>query len=236
VDSCTGLEETVPVQGRDYSARLAMAAGLDIAVRYRPAGTGLVAGDWYDTLLMPGGDLLLVVGDVAGHGVAAVTGMIAARSAVRALAAADESPSELLRKLNFGACHAHDGTTGTIVCGRYNPATRVMRWGRAGHLPPVLVRDGAACALDVPHGLMLGVDTGARYDERDLHLLPGDTLLLYTDGLIERRAGSISDALADLEAAAIPAGPSADSHAARILASAASDTGDDACLLVVRVL
>jgi serine phosphatase RsbU (regulator of sigma subunit) len=229
-------EQTVPMQGGDYSARLARAAGLDIAVRYRPAGTNLVAGDWYDTLVMPSGDLLLVVGDVAGHGVDVVTGMVAARGAVRDLAAADESPPELLRKLNHGACRLADGITGTIVCGRYNPATRVMRWARAGHLPPVLVRDDAAWALDEPPGLMLGVDPEARYDERVLCLLPGDTLLLYTDGLIERRVGSISDALADLEAAAVPAEPSADRHAARILASAASDTGDDACLLVVRVL
>ena len=69
-----------------------------------------------------------------------------------------------------------------------------------------------------------------------LALRPDDTLLFYTDGLIERRATSISDALADLAAAAFPAGPDAEAHASRIVAGAASDTGDDACLVVIRVL
>lgn len=216
---------------------LARTAGLDIAVRYRPSGAGRMAGDWYDTLAMPGGDLLLVVGDVAGHGMDAVNGMVAARAAVRRLAAAGEGPPELLRKLNYGACHpADDGMTGTVVCGRYSPATRAMTWSRAGHLPPVLVRGGEARALEMPVGMMLGVDPDARYAELALPLVPGDALVLYTDGLIERRAASISDALADLVAVAGSAGPTADAHAARILATAASDTGDDACLLVVRVL
>jgi hypothetical protein len=79
-------------------------------------------------------------------------------------------------------------------------------------------------------------ETGRGISFRYTPLLAADTLLLYTDGLIERRAASISDALAEFAAAAVPAGPDADSHAARILASAASDTGDDACLLAVRIL
>jgi serine phosphatase RsbU (regulator of sigma subunit) len=98
------------------------------------------------------------------------------------------------------------------------------------------VRDGVARALDLPEGLLLGVDGSARYGESRVQLQPGDSLLLYTDGLIERRADSISDALADFVAAAVPAGPDADSHADRIMANAASDTGDDACLLAIRIL
>jgi hypothetical protein len=217
--------------------QLAEAAGIDIAVRYRPAGGGRqVGGDWYDALPMPDGDLLLVVGDIAGHGVGAVTAMAGAREALRGLAATGACPRDLLRQLNYGAVHLTDSSTGSVICGRYQPQSRVLRWARAGHLPPVLVRDGVARALDLPEGLLLGVDASARYEEARVQLQPGDSLLLYTDGLIERRADSISDALADFVAAAVPAGPDADSHADRIMATAASDTGDDACLLAIRIL
>ena len=211
-------------------------AGVDIAVRYRPAEAGrLVAGDWYDALPLPGGELLLVVGDIAGHGIEAVTGMVAARNALRGLAVTGADPHRLLSQLNYAACLFTEGVTGTVICGLYDPRTRVLRWARAGHLPPVLVRGGVAVVQPMPEGMLLGMELDAEYEEVTLQLRAGDTLLLYTDGLIERRAASISDALAEFAAAAVPAGPDADSHAARILASAASDTGDDACLLAVRI-
>jgi hypothetical protein len=211
--------------------------GVDIAVRYRPAEAGyLVAGDWYDILPLPGGDLLIVVGDIAGHGIEAVTGMVASRNAMRGLAATGKDPHELLTQLNYAACAFTDGVTGTVICCRYTPSTRNLRWARAGHLPPLLVRGGVATAQPMPEGMLLGVEPDAAFEELELQLQPGDTLLLYTDGLIERRASSISDALAEFAAAAVPAGPDADSYAARILAGAASDTGDDACLVAVRIL
>jgi serine phosphatase RsbU (regulator of sigma subunit) len=127
------------------------------------------------------------------------------------------------------------GVTGTVICGRYNPRSRVLRWARAGHLPPVLVRGEVAQAQPLPQGMLLGVDLDAQYEQVTLQLRTGDTLLFYTDGLIERRAASISDALTEFVAAALPADPDVDAHVARILASAASDTGDDACLLAVRI-
>jgi len=207
-----------------------------VAVRYRPAEADrLVAGDWYDVLQLRGGELLIVVGDIAGHGIEAVTGMVAARNALRGLAVTGAYPHQLLSQLNYAACLFTQGVTGTVVCGRYDPRTRVLRWARAGHLPPVLVRGGVAMVQPMPEGMLLGVDLDAEYEEVTLQLRTGDTLLLYTDGLIERRAASISDALAEFAAAAVPAGPDVDSHAGRILASAASDTGDDACLLAVRI-
>jgi hypothetical protein len=226
------------------------AAGIDVAVRYRPVGEGhLVGGDWYDTLLLPSKDVLLVVGDVAGHGIDAVTGMVAARNSLRALAITGEGPAELLRMLNGVMCELTSGVVGTVVCGLYRPDTHVLRWARAGHLPPVLVRGAGATELPLPSGVLLGMDADAEYEEATQLLQPGDTLLLFTDGLIERRGESIVDVLGDFVAAAVPAaatarpgqpgGPDAELTAAaqadRILASAVSDTGDDACLVAVRI-
>jgi len=220
------------------------AAGIDVAVRYRPVGEGhLVGGDWYDTLLLPGNDVLLVVGDVAGHGIDAVTGMVAARNSLRGLAITGSGPAELLGMLNGVMCHLTSGVVGTVVCGRYDPQTRVLRWARAGHLPPVLIRGGAARALPLPGGVLLGMDPDADYEEAVQSLEPGDTLLLFTDGLIERRGDSIEDVLGkfvaglSLAAAGWPrdGAPAAAAQADRILASAVSDTGDDACLVAVRI-
>jgi hypothetical protein len=227
-------------------------AGIDVAVRYRPVGEGhLVGGDWYDTLLLPGKDVLLVVGDVAGHGIDAVTGMVAARNSLRGLAITGAGPAELLRLLNKVVCEFTSGVIGTVVCGLYNPDTHVLRWARAGHLPPVLVRGDTATELPLPGGVLFGMDPDADYEEAVQSLQPGDTLLLFTDGLIERRGESIVDVLGEFVAAAAPetttaiagadgpGGAAAELTAAvqadRILASAVSDTGDDACLVAVRI-
>jgi hypothetical protein len=212
-------------------------AGVDVAVRYRPADAGhLVGGDWYDAMLLADKDLLLVVGDITGHGIDAVTGMVAARNALRGLAATGAGPAELLKHLNYASCHLTERIAGTVICGQYTPETRVLRWARAGHLPPVLVRDGAAETLPLPEGVLLGLDPRAEYEEASFQLRVDDTLLLFTDGLIERRSGSISDALHEFTVTAAPAGPDANAHANRILQSALSDTGDDACLVAIRIL
>ncbi len=214
------------------------AAGIDVAVRYRPVGEGhLVGGDWYDTLLLPSKDVLLVVGDVAGHGIDAVTGMVAARNSLRGLAITGAGPAELIRMLNGVMCDLTSGVVGTVVCGLYNPETHVLRWARAGHLPPVLVREGTAAELPLPGGVLLGMDPDASYEEATQSLPPGDTLLLFTDGLIERRGDSIVDVLKEFVATLGPHGQemTAGAQADQILANAVSDTEDDACLVVVRI-
>ena len=220
------------------------AAGINVAVRYRPAGQGhLVGGDWYDTLLLPGNEVLLVVGDVAGHGIDAVTGMVAARNSLRGLAITGAGPADLLRMLNGVMCHLTAGVVGTVVCGLYHPETRVLHWARAGHLPPVLLRAGTATELPLPGGVLLGMDPDAGYEEATESLEPGDTLLVFTDGLIERRGESIEDVLGKFVAAVAASDPAvgpdgepdAASLADNVLALSASDTGDDACLVVVRL-
>jgi Stage II sporulation protein E (SpoIIE)/ANTAR domain len=215
----------------------AVAMGVELAVRYRPVEPGhLVGGDWYDTVLLPSKELLLVVGDITGHGIDAVTGMVAARNALRGLAATGDGPARLLEHLNYAACHYAEGIAGTVICALYDPDSRVLRWARAGHLPPVLIREGAAGPLPLPGGVLLGLDPDARYEESTSQLRTGDMLLLFTDGLVERRDASITDALADFVALATPVAADAHGQADRMLATGLSDTGDDACLVAMRVL
>jgi serine phosphatase RsbU (regulator of sigma subunit) len=158
------------------------------------------------------------------------------------LAITGSGPAELLRMLNGVMCDLTSGVVGTVVCGLYNPDTSVLRWARAGHLPPVLVRGRTACELPLPGGVLLGMDPDATYEEATQPLEPGDTLLLFTDGLIEQRGESIVDVLREFVATVAPgpegqegAQPTAAAQADRILATAVSDTDDDACLVAVRI-
>jgi len=218
------------------SAEPVAAAGLDVAARYRPSGPGrLVSGDWYDTVQLPSNEVLVVVGDIAGHGLDAVTGMVAVRNGLRGLAITGAGPATLLGWLNAAACHYADGIIGTAVCGLYDPGSRSLRWARAGHLPPILVHSGQARTLSMPQGLLLGADPDASYTESTTSLEVGDVLLLFTDGLIERRDQPIDDALDTL--LRIASRPAADiaSYADYVVTEAASNTDDDACLVAVHV-
>ncbi|AUG75899.1 antitermination regulator [Kitasatospora sp. MMS16-BH015] len=216
---------------------------LSVAVRYRPAEKDhLVGGDWYDALPLPSGQVLLCVGDVAGHGIEAATGMVALRNALRGLAATGAGPAQLLTWLNSVTHHLTENVTATAVCALYDPATRGLRWARAGHLPPVLLRAGTARALPQPDGILLGALDHADYEEDQLELAPGDTLVLYTDGLIERRDESVQSSLADLVALSEQAharnqgGPRAlEAHLDHLLRYSGADTDDDTCLVGVAV-
>jgi PAS domain-containing protein len=211
------------------------AAGIDVAARYRPASQEhLVGGDWYDTVLLPDKRVLLAVGDVAGHGIEAVTGMVALRNHLRGLAVTGAGPATLLAWLNSAAFHLA-GVIATAICGIYDPLTRTLRWARAGHLPPLIVRDGAGRISPVPSGMLLGAQADASYQEATLRLALGDTLVLYTDGLIERRDQPLDDALRELARRASRPVPDIGQFADHLLAAGLSDTGDDTCLLVIAV-
>ncbi|GGO94143.1 SpoIIE family protein phosphatase [Wenjunlia tyrosinilytica] len=212
------------------------ASGLDVAVRYRPAEKEhLVGGDWYDAVILPTKQVLLAVGDVAGHGIEAATGMVVLRNALRGLAATGAGPAQLLTWLNTVAHHLTEQVTATAVCGLYTPDTRELRWARAGHPPPVLVRDGAAGVLPMPRGILLGATGEAHYEEQRLTLASGDRLLMYTDGLIERRDRSVERSLEQLLAAVGTASPDLDEHVDRLLTHSRSDTDDDTCLVGIQL-
>ena len=218
------------------ASQLAEAAGLDVAARYRPAGPEhLVSGDWYDAVLLPTNEVLLAVGDVAGHGIEAVTGMVALRNSLRGLAITGAGPGTLLGWLNSAACYLADDLYGTAICGIYDPGNRTLRWARAGHLPPVVVHRETAQTLTLPEGIMLGTDPDASYEEATIKLRLGDALLMFTDGLIERRDQSIDDALHALKHLASRPVHDIGTFADHLLARSASDTGDDACLIAISI-
>ncbi|WP_063765479.1 SpoIIE family protein phosphatase [Nonomuraea candida] len=210
--------------------------GLHIAVRYRPAQKeDLVGGDWYDAVALPSRRVLLSVGDVAGHGVAAATGMVILRNALRGLATTGAGPAQIMSWLNQVAHHLADRMTATAVCGLYDPPTRVLRWARAGHLPPILLREGDGAELPMVKGPLLGAFTDARYEEGRLQLRAEDTLLLYTDGLIERRDHNMRHAQDQLLAVARRHAATLDHRLDDLLTHCNSDTDDDTCLIGVHL-
>ncbi|MGW5662738.1 SpoIIE family protein phosphatase [Streptomyces sp. NPDC003758] len=212
------------------------APGLQVAVRYRPAETEqLVGGDWYDAVVLPSELVLLCVGDVAGHGIEAATSMVVLRNALRGLAVTGAGPGQLLSWLNMVAHHLTGAVTATAVCGLYDPARHTLRWARAGHLPPVLVRGAEAAPLPLVKGLLLGAVPEATYEEHEVQLAVDDTLLMYTDGLIERRDRSVEESLAQLLTAARTVSPTLDQQLDRLLTYSKSDTDDDTCIVGIRV-
>ncbi|MFH8791713.1 SpoIIE family protein phosphatase [Streptomyces sp. NPDC017941] len=209
---------------------------LRIAVRYRPAETeSLVGGDWYDTVVLPSGQVLLCVGDIAGHGVKAATGMVVLRNALRGLAMTGAGPAKLLGWLNNVAHHLTDHVTATAVCALYDPAARTLRWARAGHLPPVLVRADDATTLPLTQGLLLGALADVGYEEDTCRLHPGDILLMYTDGLIERRDTAVHESLTQLLVTAQKPADTLGQRLDHLLTYSKSDTDDDTCLIGIQI-
>ncbi|MFE3644440.1 SpoIIE family protein phosphatase [Streptomyces sp. NPDC059169] len=211
--------------------------GLQVAARYRPAAEEYrVGGDWYDVLPLPSERVLVAVGDIAGHGIDSVTGMVALRNALRGLAFTGHPPGRLMTWLNEVTLHTHGQPTATAVCALYDPADRSLCWASAGHLPPLLLRDGRATFLEPPRNLLLGAAHSAEYADKVTRLEPGDTLMLYTDGLVERRHTGLDESLAALRRAAERLGPGRlDERTDRLLASVTGDTDDDTSLVVLRV-
>ncbi|MDI9883275.1 SpoIIE family protein phosphatase [Streptomyces sp. HNM0645] len=216
---------------------LQLLPGLQVAARYRPAAEEYrVGGDWYDVLPLPDGRVLVVTGDIAGHGIDSVTGMVALRNALRGLAFTGHTPGRLMAWLNEVTLQTHGHPTATAVCGLYDPSDRSLCWASAGHLPPVLLREGAADLLEPPRSILLGAVPAAAYQETVTRLEPGDTLMLYTDGLVESRRTGIDESLDRLRRAVERLAPAGlDEQADALLAAVTGDTDDDTSLVVVRV-
>ncbi|MET7615696.1 SpoIIE family protein phosphatase [Streptomyces sp. NPDC005408] len=173
--------------------RLPTLPGVHIAGRYVPGTRGMhIGGDWYDAIPTDRG-VVLVVGDVEGHNVAAAATMGQLRSAVRAFASAGHRPGDVIASTNRLLIDLDPGLLASCCYALLDPGTGVTHVVRAGHCLPLLRRpDGHTEILDLSGGPLLGVERTADYPESELSLLPGSVLALYTDGLIETRDSDIS--------------------------------------------
>jgi PAS domain S-box-containing protein len=184
---------------------------LQIAVRYRPAAhEAQVGGDWYDAFLQPDGATMLVIGDVVGHDSSAAAAMGQLRGLLRALAYGnDQGPAATLTRVEHAAEGLAVTTMATGVLARIErhpdvpvSGTRVLRWSNAGHLPPILLApDGTVTELTSPPELMLGIDPEATRTDHTVDLPDHHTLLLVTDGLVERRDIDLDEGMSRLREA-----------------------------------
>jgi serine phosphatase RsbU (regulator of sigma subunit)/anti-sigma regulatory factor (Ser/Thr protein kinase) len=214
--------------------------GVELAARYLPGSAQLdVGGDWFDAIRLPDGRLGLVVGDVVGKGVQAAASMAQLRNAIRAFSIERLKPSSVLARLNRLAEDALDTSFATLAYIVLDPETSVCRLACAGHPPPVVAYpDGRVELLETARGLPLGTGIDARYRQETIELPAGSVLVLYTDGLVERRGRSIDEGLADLRAAVANAPKNPDQLLDHVLERVvgSGERGDDIALLAARLL
>ncbi|MFF9780608.1 SpoIIE family protein phosphatase [Streptomyces sp. NPDC013978] len=231
-------------------AALPEPTGVEIAHHYSPAADPKgVGGDWYDVIPLSGARVGLVVGDVSGHGLNAAATMGRLRTTVRALAALDLDPGELLTRLGDLVAQARIGIHSVegdppedqaigarCLYAVYDPASGHCSMASAGHLPPIVTRpDGTVEALDMAIGPPLGTDP-LPFECTDLELPAGSMLALFTDGLIQRPDSDLDSGLAELRRVLGRRGMTpAEARSAIVARLPAGAARDDTALLLVRV-
>jgi len=224
------------------AGELPHAQGVEVRAAYRPAESGLeVGGDWYDAFWLDDERIGLVVGDVVGRGIEAATTMGQLRSAARAFALSGASPGRLLEFVDAYARRHDVGRMATVVYAAVHVASGRMEFACAGHPPPLLLPaggqphfswDGRSLPLDALRTAAPVTRTAAT-----CHLPPGSSVLLFTDGLVERRGRPLDAGLEALRDAAARHGPGAPQRLADTLVRELHDPGhvDDVCVLAAHV-
>lgn len=216
--------------------RLREIPGIELAARYVPSTRDEVGGDWYDVIPLPNGQVGLAIGDVAGHGLRAASTMGQLRMAVRAYALTEQSPARVMKRVHV-LMQAHlPGEMATLVYLVFDPEYASIRFANAGHPPPLLLPNGQTPAyleeaLAPPVGAVSNPDV---YVEAQQAFPAGSTLVLFTDGLVERRSASLLDGLKRLRQEA-SAERDIDTLCDHLLDSfLGSDVEDDVALLILR--
>lgn len=218
--------------------RPSLVPGLDVAVRYFPASGGEVGGDWYDAFILPNGSIGLAIGDVVGRGLPASSTMAKVRNALRAYSLF-AGPGEVLRRLEQLMWHLNPGEMATVLYGVLDPVRLDFTFANAGHMPPFVIEQaGVARSLEIAPNSPLGATNGTSFVEHQQHLADGSSLLLYTDGLVERRGESIDvgfDRLLEALHRDLPAEALSD-RIVSLLLKGEEIGDDDVAFLVVRVI
>jgi len=212
--------------------------GMQFAARYLPATSEVdVGGDWYDAIALADGNVGLVIGDVAGHGLEAAAVMGQFRNALRAYALDGAGPAAAVDRLNRLTRTFEQNDMATLVYGEFDSTVNSLRFVRAGH-PPPLVRapDGTVTGVNGRGSLPVGVAHNSQYEADTLELAPNTTLLLYTDGLVERRGETLEDGIARLERVLSGAPSSLEELCDHVIETAAPDPdrADDIAVLALR--
>lgn len=235
-NSTAGRTAAATLQRSLIPGRLPQVPGLELAARYVPGTDTGVAGDWYDVFPLPENRLGIVIGDVAGNGLAAAVIMGRLRSALRAYALEFPDPAEVLGKLDRKAHHFEHHAMATIAYAVLELSHHHVRLALAGHPPPALATptqpaDYLAVPPDPPIGFGLAI-TGRRTHTIDLP--PGAVLIFYTDGLVEAPTGQLDDGMALLRQAITTDPP--DALTANIMGTliGTHPAHDDIALLVLR--
>lgn len=236
-------KDTAETLQRAMLTRLPETPGLGLTARYLPAVSGMnVGGDWYDVFPQGDGSYIGVIGDVTGHGIQAAVMMGQLRNALRAYAVEGYGPGQLLTRLHTLLGHLEHDLFATATIVRLTPGDSVVTWASAGHPPPLLrTADGGVQVLDAGSGAMLGIPVEQSITEHRTALPSGCSLLLYTDGLVERREHGIDPGIEQLAAALgeLPdvAGDISLAADALLEAMLQDHPGeDDVCLLLFHVL
>ncbi|HEY2631763.1 MAG TPA: SpoIIE family protein phosphatase [Solirubrobacteraceae bacterium] len=215
--------------------------GMRFSAKYLPAGSGIkIGGDWYDVFQLSNGRVAFVIGDVVGRGVLAASVMAEIRTVLRAYLAQGHELTEVVSMLNelLVSMGRNRGATLSILA--LDPETEELEAVIAGHLPPLLIEpDGRTRLLEQKHGLPVGVRLGHDYQACRYRFPTGSRLLLYTDGLIERRDESIDEGFQRLSVAARAAAERTDSSFAdRVYRALLDETPleDDVALLAIETM
>ncbi|RAJ45330.1 serine phosphatase RsbU (regulator of sigma subunit) [Kitasatospora sp. SolWspMP-SS2h] len=216
--------------------------GLQMAARYAPShATAEVGGDWYDSFVLPAGHTTLIIGDVTGHDLKAAVTMSQLRNMLRGIACDRQEPTDkILHRMDLAQQTLYPGTTATCVYAILEGPEGgpwSLEYAVAGHPPPLLItRDGDTRYLDGGRSHLLGVTTRLPRTNAAETLPAGSTLLLYTDGLIERRGENIDHGFTRLrQHAAALAREDPDTLLDELLTGLAADTTDDVALLALRL-
>ena len=218
--------------------RLPEIPGIALAARYVPATGDLqVGGDWYDVVQLPNGQVAMAIGDVAGHGLRAASIMGQLRMALRAYVLEDDSPASVVGRVHQLVQRLNQPEIVTIAYLVFDPDSGSLRFANAGHPPPLLIgpdgeRRFLEGALAPPIGAAAYLD---RFVEDATELRVGSSLLLFTDGLVERRTASIHDGMTRLKAATADAPDDLEELCDRVLASmTGTEVTDDIALVALR--